>query len=232
MPADRDYSSGGNIHNRGNNNAGQAKIKIQMCKEAQQMIKSKKQFVIIIQNALRLMFVLTMGIFLTSCVSSVKKESNIRSNKMVLDSIKNYKLYANLSPRIAQALKIAAETDFSKIKDGKYPVDGDNLFYMVQRYDTAPVMEKIEAHRKYIDIQFMAKGSERMGIDNIAGLKVHTPYSDEKDVEFFKAAKNISYIDVKEGMFTIFWPGDAHMPGRQIDKPQNITKVVFKIKAD
>jgi YhcH/YjgK/YiaL family protein len=173
-----------------------------------------------------------MGILLTSCVSSVKKETNKRNGKMVFDSIKNYKLYTNLSPRIAQALKIAAETDFNKIKDGKYPVDGDNLLYIVQRYDTAPIMEKIEAHRKYIDIQFLAKGNERIGVDNIKGLKVFTPYSEEKDVEFFKAEKSISYINVKEGMFAIFWPGDAHMPGRQIDKPQNVTKVVFKIKVN
>jgi YhcH/YjgK/YiaL family protein len=186
----------------------------------------------ITKTALRWMFVLIMSVLLTSCVSSVKKETKTGSCKMVLDSIKNYKLYTNLSPRIAQALKIAAETDFNKLENGKYPVDGNNLFYTVQRYDTAPIMEKIEAHRKYIDIQLMAKGDERIGVDNIEGLKVHTPYSDEKDIMFFNAEKSVSYIDVKEGMFTIFWPGDAHMPGRQIDKPQNVTKVVFKIKAD
>lgn len=151
---------------------------------------------------------------------------------MVFDSIKNYQLYTNLSPRIAKALKIAAETNFDKIEDGKYPVDGDKIFYIVQRYETSPIMEKIEAHRKYIDIQFMAKGDERIGVDNIEGLKVHTPYSEEKEVEFFKAEKSVSYIDVKEGMFAIFWPSDAHMPGRQIDKPRNVTKVVFKIKVD
>ena len=151
---------------------------------------------------------------------------------MVFDSIKNYKLYANLSPRIARALKMMAETDFNEVEDGKYPVDDANLYYLVIRYDTAPIMEKIEAHRKYIDIQFMAKGDERIGVDNIAGLKVHTPYSEEKEVEFFKAEKSASYIDVKEGMFAIFWPDDAHMPGREIDKPQNVTKVVFKIKVD
>jgi YhcH/YjgK/YiaL family protein len=182
--------------------------------------------------ALRWMFVLAMSVMLASCVSSVKKETKTRNNKMVFDSIENYKLYTNLSPRIASALKIAAETDFNKLEDGKYPVDGNNLFYMVQRYKTAPIMEKIEAHRKYIDIQLMAKGSERMFVDNIDGLKVYTPYSDEKDVEFFKAEKKLNHIDVREGMFLIFWPGDAHMPGRQIDKSQDVTKVVFKIKAD
>lgn len=192
------------------------------------MTKFKKN----VRTALYWMFVLTTGVILTSCVSSVKKETNTGSHKMVFDSIKNYKLYTNLSPRIASALKIAAETDFNKLENGKYPVDGDNLFYIVQRYDTAPIMEKIEAHRKYIDIQLMAKGDELIGVDNIKGLKVHTPYSDEKDVMFFNAEKSAAYLTVKEGMFAIFWPGDAHMPGRQIDKPRNVTKIVFKIKVD
>jgi YhcH/YjgK/YiaL family protein len=118
------------------------------------------------------------------------------------------------------------------MKEGKYVVDGDNLFYMVQSYKTGPLLEKIEAHKKYIDIQFMAKGSERMGYANINGMKIHTPYDEEKDVIFFQADKSVNYMDVKEEMFTIFWPTDAHMPGRQVDKPEDVVKVVFKIKVD
>ena len=185
----------------------------------------------ILSKYIGIVIILTMAFFLASCTSSEKKETKERGRKMVFDSIRNYKLYTNLSPRIAWALKIAAETNFSKVKDGKYHVDGDNLFYMVQRYKTAPVLEKIEAHRKYIDIQFIAEGAERMGVDNIAGLKTAEAYNDEKDIEFFKPGKNMSFIDVPQGYFTIFWPGDAHMPGRQIDKPEDVTKVVFKVKA-
>jgi PBP1b-binding outer membrane lipoprotein LpoB len=80
--------------------------------------------------------VLPMAVILTSCTSSEKKQNQERKHKMVFDSIKNYKLYTNLSPRIAQAFKIAAETDFTKVEAGKYVVDGDNLFYMVQSYKT------------------------------------------------------------------------------------------------
>jgi YhcH/YjgK/YiaL family protein len=195
-------------------------------------MKNKRQFIKTTTTALCWMFVLTMSILLTSCVSAEKNDSKKRSSKMVFDSIKNYKLYTKLSPRIAQALKIAAETDFNKLENDKYPVDGDNLFYTVQRYKTGPTLEKVEAHRKYIDIQLMANGQERMGVDSITGLKNVDPYSKEKDIEFFKAEKSISYIDMPQGSFVILWPGDAHMPGRQIDQPQDVTKIVFKVKAD
>ncbi|MEN6386075.1 MAG: YhcH/YjgK/YiaL family protein [Phycisphaerales bacterium] len=176
--------------------------------------------------------VLPMAVILTSCTSSEKKETKERNSKVIFDSIKNYKQYTNLSPRIAQALKIAAETDFSEMKEGKHVVDGNNLFYMIQSYKTGPILEKIEAHRKYIDIQFMAKGSEKIGVDNIAGLKTADPYVEAKDVEFFHLGKNLTYLTVPQGYFAIFWPKDAHMPGREIDKPKDVIKVVFKIKID
>jgi YhcH/YjgK/YiaL family protein len=176
--------------------------------------------------------VLLMAVVLASCALKEQKVTPERKHKMVFDSIKNYKLYTNLSPRIAQALKIAAETDFTKVEAGKYFVDGENLFYIVQSYKTAPPLQKIEAHRKYIDIQFMVKGAEKIGVDSIKGLEVVDPYVEEKDIEFLSLGKNLTYLTVRQGYFAIFWPTDAHMPGRQIDKPQDVLKVVFKVKVD
>ncbi|MFA5292562.1 MAG: YhcH/YjgK/YiaL family protein [Phycisphaerae bacterium] len=149
---------------------------------------------------------------------------------MILDAIGNCKLYSQLSPRIADAMKIAAQTDFEKIPDGKYSIDGDSLFYMVQRYRTKPPMEKIEAHRKYIDLQFIAKGKEQIGYEPANQLKIHTPYSEEKDVEFFFADGDVTFLNMTKGSFAIFWPSDAHMPGCQTNKPEDVIKVVFKIK--
>ncbi|OHB58648.1 MAG: hypothetical protein A2Y12_08440 [Planctomycetes bacterium GWF2_42_9] len=151
---------------------------------------------------------------------------------MVFDSIKNYELYTNLSPRIAKALKFAAETDFTNMADGKYELDGTNLYYIVQRYKTGAPLEKTEGHRKYIDIQYMVNGSEKMGVDVVDGLTTVDPYSEEKDVEFFGVSKKLTYLTVPQGYFAIFWPTDAHMPGRQVDQPQDVTKIVFKVKVD
>jgi YhcH/YjgK/YiaL family protein len=148
---------------------------------------------------------------------------------MVLDTIKNYKLYGNLSPQIAKALKLAAETDFTNTPDGKYAVDSDRL-YIVQRYKTKPATDKIEAHRKYIDIQLVVKGPEQIGYEPLHQLKTHTPYNEEKDVEFFFADGDITFLNMTEGSFAIFWPSDAHMPGCQANESGEVIKVVFKIR--
>ncbi|MCX5633628.1 MAG: YhcH/YjgK/YiaL family protein [Phycisphaerae bacterium] len=149
---------------------------------------------------------------------------------MVLDIIKNYTHYEKMSPLIARALKIAAQTDFEKLQDGKYEVDSDKLFYIVQRYKTKPATDKIEAHRKYIDIQLIVKGSEQIGYEPIYQLKTHTPYNEEKEVEFFFADGNITFLNMTKGSFAIFWPSDAHMPGCQMNESQEVLKIVFKIR--
>jgi YhcH/YjgK/YiaL family protein len=149
---------------------------------------------------------------------------------MILDIIKNYKHYEKMSPLIAKALQIAAQTDFEKLQDGKYEVDGDKLFYIVQRYKTKSSADKIEAHRKYIDIQLMVKGEERIGYAPANGLKQAVEYDGEKEVEFFQVPKNITFLNMTKGYFAIFCPSDAHMPGCQINELGDVIKVVFKVK--
>jgi len=149
---------------------------------------------------------------------------------MIFDTIGNFRLYSKLSPQIANALKIAAQTNFGEISDGRYEVDSDKLYYLVRRYKTKPPMEKIEAHKKYIDIQLLVKGAEQIGYEPANQLKTHTPYSEEKDVEFFFADGDITFLNMTKDDFAIFWPSDAHMPGCQVYKPQEVIKVVFKIR--
>jgi YhcH/YjgK/YiaL family protein len=149
---------------------------------------------------------------------------------VILDIIKNYKHYEKMSPLIARALQIAAQTDFEKLQDGKYEVDGDKLFYIVQRYKTKPSANKIEAHRKYIDIQFLVNGKERIGYAPANSLKQAVEYDPEKEVEFFQAEKNMTFLNMTKGYFAIFCPSDAHMPGCQMNEPEDVIKIVFKVK--
>ena len=112
---------------------------------------------------------------------------------MILDSIKNAGTYKSLSPLIAKSLEALERLDFSDIPDGKYEIDGDKIFYMVQRYTTKPFETALpEAHEKYIDVQFVVSGSEVIGYCPIDGLEVQTPYNAEKDVVFFNQPTTIT----------------------------------------
>ena len=151
---------------------------------------------------------------------------------MISDIIKNRNLYTAISPRIKTALEYIAKTDFSAMEPGRTDLDGSNLYVLIQEYDSLPREQgKWECHRKYIDIQYIAEGTEMIGFTNIANMKVTTEYSPEKDVAFLSGEGD--YVKLKKGSYGIFFPEDAHQPKIAPDNnPGKVKKVVIKIKVD
>ncbi len=150
---------------------------------------------------------------------------------MIVDKIENAGVYADLSEQLAKALEVLKKEDFSKKAEGRYDIDGSNLYYLVQRYQTKPMEQcKLEAHENYIDIQFAADGEEILAYTPIDNLEVTTPYNKEKDIVFYKTPAKITSVNLTPGMFCVLYPQDAHMPKCQLSGPSNVLKVVVKVK--
>jgi len=150
---------------------------------------------------------------------------------MIVDKIENAHLYGNISENIVKALETLKELDPAELSDGRHDVDGDNVFLISQHYETKPFRQgKLEAHRKYIDIQFLAAGQELLGYAPAGNLETDQPYSEEKDVVFYKVPDRISSIVLTPGLFCILFPHDTHMPGCQLNAPSSVHKVVIKVK--
>lgn len=148
---------------------------------------------------------------------------------MIIDKLTNSQLYSSLSERIDKAFTYLKQTDFSNIELGKYEIDGDNIFALVNEYNTKDESEgKLEAHKKYIDVQFVAKGRELMGYAPLENQKIINEYNEQNDIIFFEGEK--SFIKVEEGMFAIFFPNDLHMPGINVEKSEFVKKIVLKVK--
>lgn len=150
---------------------------------------------------------------------------------MIIDKIENACFYYGLGDRIERGLKYLEKTDLSEVENGKYEIEGENLFFSVQDYQSKPLVEaKFEAHKKYIDIQFIIKGQERLGYGNIEDFSPVGGYDEEKDIVFLKGEGDFALG--KEGYFLIFTPQDAHMPSVCIDEPQYVKKAVVKVLAN
>lgn len=148
---------------------------------------------------------------------------------MIIDKLSNSQLYSGHGERIRKAFTYLKETDFSKMELGKYEIDGDNIFALVNEYNTKDESEgKLEAHKKYIDVQFVAKGSELMGYAPLENQKIINEYNEQNDITFFEGDK--SFIQVDEGMFAIFFPTDVHLPGIKVNEKSFVKKVVIKVK--
>ena len=150
---------------------------------------------------------------------------------MIFDKLENAKLYKGLSVRLDKALDLLTTVDFASKENGKHEVDGDNLFYLVQRYQTKSLSEgKHEAHKKYIDIQLVVSGSEIIGFESLADQKVESPYSEEKDAGFYFPSDKMTKLKISAGRFCVLHPHDLHMPCRTESSPQDVVKVVVKVK--
>lgn len=150
---------------------------------------------------------------------------------MIIDKLENTELYSGLGERIFKALLFLKTNTFPEMKDGRYEIDGSNIYATISRYQTKPVENgKWESHRKYIDVQFVAEGEEKIGYSYIERMKVIKKYDDEKDIQFLEGAGD--FITVNKNAFVILYPSDVHMPGIQINEAVKILKVVVKVKID
>jgi YhcH/YjgK/YiaL family protein len=147
---------------------------------------------------------------------------------MILDELRNASLYRSISPRMAQALDFLRGTDFAGLPPGKHPVDGENVFALVFHNETKPKQGAFwEAHRRYMDVQYLFEGAERMGRADFRTLKPCAEYDAEKD--FLKLKGKGDFFTVPAGTFVVFWPHDAHMPGLAVQEPKPVKKVVVKV---
>ena len=148
---------------------------------------------------------------------------------MIIDLLSNAHLYFNQGPLFKKAFEYLAQTDFSKVEKGKYELDGTNLFAIVNEYDTvSPDSEQMESHKKYIDIQYIVTGAERIGHDFLQNQAPSKAYDAEKDFMLW-GEKPSFFSTIKAGMFAIFYPHDLHLPNIMIDKPSYVKKVVIKV---
>ena len=148
---------------------------------------------------------------------------------MIVDNIENAQSYYCLGEKFQKGFEFLKNTDLLNLENGKYEIDGDNIFVSVQDYNTKPESEgKFEAHKQYADIQFIIKGEEKLGYTNIKNCKPTTFYDDNKDIVFLEGKGD--FIKAVEGTFLIFMPQDSHMPCISIDTQQYVKKAVVKVK--
>ncbi len=153
---------------------------------------------------------------------------------MILDQLDIALMSAGLGERIAIALPSLHQDSVRNAAPGTYEVDGENLFYIVDEYETQPIKEgRLEIHRRYLDIQYIVSGGECIGTAPLEGLIEESPYDGETDLAFYRYDPAMSKLVLKQGMFAIFWPNEPHMPGQRIgNTSEKVKKIVVKIRME
>ena len=152
---------------------------------------------------------------------------------MIFDRLGNAALYSGAHQGFSEAFAFLERAAKEDLPVGRYELDGEALFAMVQEYDTNPDRENsFEGHLKYIDIQFVVRGEEAFeAVDRSVAVPA-CDYSEEKDVCFYAdRAPELAAI-LGEATFAIFFPHDIHKPGLAVqNKAEHVKKIVVKVKA-
>lgn len=149
---------------------------------------------------------------------------------MILDSLNNTVKVERLHPLFKKAFDYIKETDFSKVEDGKYELDGSRLFINVASLTGKDKKDAaIETHKKYIDIQLPLLGVEKIGWKPGCELQEESiPYDEAKDIAFY-VDRPTAYTKIYPGQFAVYFPEDGHAPGIG---EGNIRKVIVKVQVE
>ena len=146
---------------------------------------------------------------------------------MIKDNINRAKTYCNISENLKAGFEWIKNNDLKNMPDGRYEIS-ENIYANLQSYitkDDAPY----EAHRDYIDIQYMVTGEELSGVTDYLNCSVTENYNKDKDIEFLKCNTKEEFFRISEGEFFVFFPHDAHKPALKIKENKNVKKVIVKV---
>lgn len=149
---------------------------------------------------------------------------------MIFDRLDNAWMYCGLHPAFARAFEFLRRADLPQLAEGRHDLDGDRLYVLIA---TAPGRghegAKLEAHRRYLDIQYVIRGADEIGLKPTAECgEVELAYDDSRDVALFRD-RPTNWLTVPSGSFTIFWPDDGHAP---LGSANETLKAVCKVAVE
>lgn len=149
---------------------------------------------------------------------------------MIQDAFAMAGHYAALNPGLARAFAFLERPDAADLPEGRHEVDGERVFAVVARgagRDRAGAL--LEVHDRYIDVQCILKGVDRMGWKPRRDcVRPEGAFDPGRDVGFFADAPD-AWLDTRAGQFAILFPHDAHMPMISVGP---IHKIIFKVAVD
>lgn len=147
------------------------------------------------------------------CVNAAEFYRQYQANKAVWDKVFAFLKTQNLETLVP----------------GKYPIDGVNAYASITEGPSKELADaKWESHRNYIDLQYVIKGEEKIGVAPVITATIVKPYDETKDAANY-TADGTYYIASPESFF-LFFPQNAHRPNIKVDGYNIVKKLVIKIK--
>lgn len=156
----------------------------------------------------------------------IKPDESINRKTFAISYFKN-------KERWDKAFSFLKSNDLNELELKRYDIDGDDLYAPVSEYITKNEEDaRYEAHKKYIDIQYVISGREFIGVAPLSQKQdVLQPFDEANDIEFFTVTGGENRLATPDRFF-IFFPDDAHRPGLKDGENSTVRKVVVKLRAE
>ena len=151
-------------------------------------------------------------------------------NCYVKDSLANAGNYAAYGAHFAAAVAFLQRKDLMTLPLGRYELDGENAYAMVQEATLRPWGSvRAEVHRAHYDIQLPISGEETIGVGR-AAPSAAVDFDAERDVGFCDGVA-VEPLRLAPGEFAILDPETcAHAPCCGATGGATIRKIVVKVR--
>ncbi len=148
---------------------------------------------------------------------------------MIADTMDHLPRYKTLFPYCTDILRWYQQINPETLQPGRYEINGNNLFALVQEYDTVSEEScQMEMHAIYADIQCLVEGEEIIGFDNCIGREINVPADTDK--ASYDSPRKFGYTYLIPNTFAAFFPGEGHMPCISMKGITRNKKIVFKCR--
>ena len=146
---------------------------------------------------------------------------------MIIDKLCRAERYYYLNENLQKAFEFVINNDLNAFEPGSYEIDGKNSYIIIAKDQPgAEAPNKLEAHRRYIDVQMAIEGSFGLAWKALEECNnVISEYELDMDVAFFSDNADFEVL-LNPGKFAILMPEDSHFA--QPPKT-DIKKAVLKI---
>jgi biofilm protein TabA len=154
-----------------------------------------------------------------------------KENDMITSPLDRWKTLPNVRG-LEPAFEYLSRVDPANVTPGRTVISGDDVYAIASQYASKPPEAlRFEAHRKYIDVQYVLSGQETIGFyPSVEGLTVLEPYDAQKDIAFYAAPSTYTRLPMGAGQVAVLRPGQAHMPGAHLDGAHEVVKIVVKVR--
>lgn len=149
---------------------------------------------------------------------------------MIYSSIRALDAQCTWPEAFRKAFAFLKNSDLEHMEVGRYEIDGDDVFAIIQKQTTAASeQKKAESHFKYIDIQYLISGEEKQGFAPLTEGMEREEHP-ERDVMFYPEVSDENYVCLKPGDFAVYFTNDVHRPNCAVEEGMEIKKVIIKIR--